>query len=89
MMKTVLFYFSKGARLRVKIIKLIEAHNRKNTPIFLNVLAKKLRISHVAMKKHLDLLVEHGYVKPINPAGKPTYLELTKKGREIVEEFTS
>lgn len=87
-MKTVLFYFSKGAKIRVRIITLVEAYNRKNKPIFLNIIAKKLRMSHVATKKHLELLVEYGYIKFLNPKGKPIYLELTMKGKEIAKEFS-
>ncbi len=86
-MKTVLFYFSKGAKIRVKIIKLIESHNQKNKPIFLNLLAEKLGISHVAIKKHLDLLEEYSYVKITNPRGKPLFLKLTNKGKEVANEF--
>jgi len=88
-MKAVLFYFSKGAQIRVRIIKLIGLHNQKNKPIFLNMLARKLRMSHVAMKKHIELLMEYGYIKTVNPDGKPVYLKLTKKGKEIATEFSS
>jgi len=87
-MKTVLFYFSKGAKIRVKIIKLIEDYNKKNKPIFLNFLSKKLGLSHVAIKKHLDLLEEYGYVKITNPKGKPLFLELTGKGKDVAKEFS-
>ncbi|MBI2676220.1 MAG: helix-turn-helix transcriptional regulator [Candidatus Aenigmarchaeota archaeon] len=88
-MKTVLFYFSKGAKTRARIVKLIESHNKRNKPIFLNSLARKLEMSHVAMKKHIALLEEYGYVKITNPDGKPLFLELTNRGKEVAKEFSS
>ncbi|MBU5537567.1 MAG: HTH domain-containing protein [Candidatus Aenigmatarchaeota archaeon] len=86
-MKTVLFYFSKGARTRVKIIKIIDSLNKRNKPVFLNTLSKKLKISHVAVKKHVDLLRELSYIKEINPKGKPIYLRVTQKGKDVAKEF--
>jgi predicted transcriptional regulator len=50
-------------------------------------IAKKFNVTHVAVKKHLDLLLEEGYVKQINPKSKPVYLELTKKGKDVLNEF--
>lgn len=86
-MKTVLFYFSKGSKIRVRILQLIQNYNIKNKPIFLNIIAKKLKISHVATKKHIDILEEYSYVKALNPNGKPLFLTLTKKGKDIIKEF--
>lgn len=85
--KSILFYWSKGAELRRKIIRLVKSCEEKNKPCFLNSLAKELKITHVAVKKHLDLLLEEEYVEPLNPKGKPIYLKLTKAGNELHKEF--
>lgn len=87
-MKTILFYWSKGAETRVRIVKEIANCVRKGEPCFLNSIAAKLEISHVGIKKHLDLLIEEGYVKVINPGGKPVFVELTYKGNEVLAEFS-
>ncbi len=85
--KSVLFYWSRGAEVRRKILSLTHRANQKKKPIFLNALAKKLGLSHVAVKKHVDLLVEEEYLEEINPGGKPVYLSLSKQGRRVLDEF--
>lgn len=86
-MKAVLFHWSKGGPMRVRIVKLIAEHNSRKEPVYLARLAEACSISDVALKKHLDLLVEHGFVKVQNPQGKPHYLELTREGWEVAREF--
>lgn len=86
--KSVLFYWSKGAEVRRRVIRLIHEYNRQNKPCFLNVLSKNFEMSHAGMKKHVDLLIEEGYVGAVNPGGKPVYLELTPKGQEILRELS-
>jgi DNA-binding MarR family transcriptional regulator len=86
-MKSVLFYWGKGAGLRVKLLNEINKCNKQKKPCFLSKLAKVFGLTHVAIKKHLDLMIEEGYVKSINPGGKPVYLELTEKGLEVLKEF--
>ncbi len=85
--KSILFYWSKGADTRRKIIKFLYECEKKNNPCFLNVISKKLNLTHVAIKKHIDLLIEEKYVKQINPSGKPVYLKLTDSGKEVIEEI--
>lgn len=85
--KSVLFNWSKGANIRREIIKIIKLCEEKNEPCFLNIIAKKLKLTHVAVKKHTDLLSEEGYIIPINPEGKPIYLKLSETGKEIYSEF--
>jgi DNA-binding MarR family transcriptional regulator len=86
--KTILFYWSKGADTRRKIIRFIYKCEKKNKPCFLNSLAKKFNLTHVAIKKHIDLLIEEKFIESINPSGKPVYLKLTNSGKEIVKELT-
>ena len=83
-MKTILFYWSKGSETRRSIIRII--YENQKSGCYLNLIAEKIGISHVAIKKHLDLLLEEGYVKIINPSGKPIFLELTERGLEIFNE---
>lgn len=85
--KTLLFHWSRGADVRRLITRLIAQEQRQDKPIFLNALAGQLGLSHVAVKKHLDLLVEEGYVEGINPDGKPVFLRLTKNGQRIHSEI--
>lgn len=86
--RTILFYWSKGADTRRKIIRFIGECEKNKKPCFLNAIAKKFKVTHVAVKKHLDLLIEEGYVRQINPKGKPVYLELTKMGKDVLNEFS-
>lgn len=88
-MKTILFYWSKGAEVRRQILRVIVDYEKKGKPCYLNVIAERLKLSHVAIKKHLDLLREEGYIKTLNPNGKPNYLILTKKGTEALQEFSA
>ncbi len=85
--KTVLFYWSKGAGTRVKILNAVHQCNKKKEPCFLQQIAEKLKMSHVGIKKHVDLLAENGYLKETNPKGKPIYLELTPAGIAVLKEF--
>jgi predicted transcriptional regulator len=87
MQKSILFYWSKGAKVRVKLLHEIFKSNRKKEACYLNSLADKLGLSHVAVKKHLRLLAEESFVREINPGGKPVYLELTEKGLQVLNEF--
>ena len=88
-MKTILFYWSKGADVRRKIIKIIKEAQGKNEPIFLNRIASILELTHVTVKAHLDLLVEEGYVSIINPEGKPHFLNLTRRGEALCKELST
>jgi predicted ArsR family transcriptional regulator len=87
-MKTILFYWSRGADTRVRILKKIGSCSAKGQGCYLNTIAASLKLSHVGIKKHLDLLVEEGYVKAVNPGGKPVFLELTHRGRDVLGEFS-
>lgn len=86
--KSVLFYWSKGADMRRKIIKFVHECEKENKPCFLNIIARKFGLTHAAVKKHIDLLIEEKYIKQINPKGKPVYLKLTKPGKDVIMELT-
>jgi len=88
-MKTILFYWSKGAETRVRILKRIHECSVKGEACYLNTLAVSLKLSHVGIKKHLDLLIDENYVRVLNPGGKPGFLELTRKGLEVLNEFSN
>ena len=85
--KSILFYWSKGSETRRNIVKLVGKSNESNKPCFLNKISKVLGISHVAAKKHIDILIDEGYIKPINPKGKPVFLELSTTGIKILKEI--
>ncbi|MBM3309681.1 MAG: hypothetical protein FJY77_05435 [Candidatus Altiarchaeales archaeon] len=88
-MKAILFYWSKGADVRRKIIKIMKQAEEKKEPIFLNKIASLLGLTHVTVKAHLDLLIAEGYIEVINPEGKPHYLNLTKKGEALHKELST
>jgi len=88
-MKTILFYWSKGSDTRRRIIRIIADCEKTSEACYLSVIAEKLKLSHVAVKKHLDLLLDEGYVSVLNPDGKPNFLNLTHKGREMLKEFSA
>lgn len=85
--RSVLFYWSKGADTRRRILSVTGELNQNNEPCFINVLAERLSLSHVAIKKHVELLVEEDYLSQLNPDGKPIYLELTEAGRAVLAEL--
>jgi len=85
--RSVLFYWSKGAHTRRRILSVTRELNDEHKPCFLNALSEQLELSHVAVKKHVELLIDEKYIKPINPNGKPVYLELTDAGREVLIEI--
>ena len=85
--RSVLFYWSKGSDTRRRILSVTRELNDGHEPCFINVLSEKLELSHVAIKKHVELLVEEKYIKQMNPNGKPIYLELTETGKEILDEI--
>lgn len=87
-MKTILFYWGKGAVTRIKMIKFIAECEREGSPCYINLIAERFGISRVALKKHFDVLLKFGYVKIINPGGKPNYIALTKEGIEVLKEFS-
>jgi predicted ArsR family transcriptional regulator len=87
-MKTILFYWSKGADTRVRIIREVGRLGGGNKPCYLNSVAETLGISHTAAKKHIDLLVEEKYLRVLNPGGKPLFLELTDSGKDVLSEFS-
>ena len=87
-MKTILFYWSKGSETRRAIIRIIAQCEKEKIGCYLNLIAERLKLTHVATKKHLDLLIDEKYVKVLNPDGKPNYLSLTPKGTEILTELS-
>lgn len=87
-MKSILFYWSKGAEVRRDIIKNIKTKTEEENPCFLNQIAEDLGKTHVAIKNHIDLLEEEGYIKKMNPDGKPVYLGLTQNGEIMAKELT-
>ncbi len=88
-MKTILFYWSKGSDTRRKLISIIAQSEREGDACYLTVLSDKLKLSHVAIKKHIDLMIDQGYIRILNPGGKPVYLVLTEKGIGALKEFSS
>jgi predicted ArsR family transcriptional regulator len=83
--ESVLFYFSKGADTRREIIQIVK--EKQDDGIYLSEIADKLDMSHVAARKHIELLREEDYLEHINPEGKPKYIRLTENGEKIMKDF--
>ena len=66
--------------IKVEILKKLSSQEKENTLNSITSLAKFLSISKVAVKKHIDSLLESKLIEQINPGGKPIFLRLTKKG---------
>ncbi len=88
-MKSVLFYWSKGANVRRKLMVYAANREKEREPYFLNSIAAHLNISRTAAKKHLKLLLNGKFLTEVNPGGKPVFLRLTKAGKRIVKELSS
>lgn len=84
--ETVLFYLSDGGDTRLEILELVEEAEKNQEGMYLNKLSDKLEMSHVAARKHLQLLIDEKYLQYKNPEGKPKYLELTTDGYRILSE---
>lgn len=84
--ETVLFFLSDGGDTRLKILELVEEAEENKEGMYLNKLSDELEISHVAARKHLQILLEEEYLKYKNPDGKPKYLELTEDGYRVLRE---
>lgn len=86
-MKSILFYWSKGSTTRVKILQSVDDCDKNGQSCFASKIAERLGISHVAVRKHKNILVQNGYLRILNSHGRPEYLTLTEKGKSVLEEF--
>jgi len=86
-MENLMFLWSKGAATKVDLLEHVLSCNKQNEPCYIAILARKFSISHVAIKKHVDLMLVHGYLEVENPGRKPRYLRLTKKGHDVLGKF--
>ncbi len=82
-----MFYWSKGADARRQIVAAMFNCEKNNAPCFPSELARRLKLSHVAILNHLALLEKEGYVRCLNPGGKPAFIALTEKGKQVAGEF--
>lgn len=74
--------------MRRKLVVIMRRCDESKKPCFQSELARRLKLSHVAVLQHIALLEEEGYVRKLNPGGKPAFLALTEKGRKVAEEFS-
>jgi DNA-binding MarR family transcriptional regulator len=86
-MEEIILLYSNGAPIRRKILQLFHTKEKDSWPLCLTSVAGQFDISKVAIKRHVDLLLENGYLEKINPAGKPVYLKLTSKGTETARKY--
>lgn len=84
--ETVLFYLSEAGDKRLKMLQLVAEAEEEKEGMYLTKMAEEIGISHVAARKHLQLLLDENYLQYKNPDGKPKFLELTEKGRGVLED---
>lgn len=84
--EAVLFYLSPAGEKRLTILRLVNEAEDEQEGMYLNKIADELDISHVAARKHLELLLEGDYLRYKNPDGKPKYLEMTTDGYRVLSE---
>ncbi|OLS26384.1 MAG: hypothetical protein HeimC3_09340 [Candidatus Heimdallarchaeota archaeon LC_3] len=94
---SLLFIWTKGAKIRREIVKIVFSYQEKNEAIFLSKITndliekyteKKVTISLVRF--HLKSLEKYNLIESINKGGRPEYLSLTREGLDafnrIIEE---
>ncbi len=85
--RRIFFNWGRGATTNVGILDLVDNCAKNKEPCYINILADSIGLSHVAIKKKVDIFIEQGYIEIINPNGKPHYLLLTDKGKELLNEL--
>lgn len=95
-----LFIWSKGAKTRRKVLKIIADANESDNPIYISEITKNFnynaihkqganQITSSTVRKHVKTLLENNIINPINKGGKPEYLQLTREGLRILPKVRS
>ena len=94
---SIVILWSKGAYQRKRILLEIARAQKEGNPIFVSKIAERLislsenqdkhdkPISLSAVRKHVKVLTQFGFIKSINLGGKPEYLQLTTEGEKAVQ----
>jgi predicted transcriptional regulator len=89
-----LFIWTKGAKIRREIIKVINVSQKNNESIFLSKITNEINnffqektITISVVRFHLKSLIKYGLVQEINKGGRPEYLKLTKEGLDVNERI--
>jgi hypothetical protein len=99
---SMLFIWSKGAKIRRKILNIISEAQDNNRPIFISEITKiynskigsdgkksentAKKVTISAIRKHVKILVQYDLIRPINKGGRPEYLQLTEEGKNAVQQ---
>jgi repressor of nif and glnA expression len=89
-----LFIWTKGAKIRREIIKLMNFLEGNEESIFLSKITEEINkffqektITISVVRFHLKSLIKYGLVQEINKGGKPEYLKLTQEGLDACERL--
>lgn len=92
---SLLFIWSKGAKTRRKILRIISTQQNKGNPIYTSAITKiynesvdtEESVTISSIRKHVKLLKEYKIIQAINDGGRPEYLELTKNGDFVLSKL--
>ena len=73
-----------SSETRVQIIKLLASRNYNLTE-----LSGKLKLAMPSIKQHIDVLLDGGLIEQVDSTHKWKYYNLSKKGRKLVEPYSS
>lgn len=80
-------YWSRGALSRARILSHAKRCAEKNRPFFETGAAHACRLSVSAAREQVQGMVRRGLLRPLNPGGRPLYMELTEEGRRAEQEM--
>ncbi|OLS26390.1 MAG: hypothetical protein HeimC3_09400 [Candidatus Heimdallarchaeota archaeon LC_3] len=94
---SIILIWAKGAKQRRHILCKIYEAQTKGESMFVSKLAKNYqekfelnglkKISRSAIRKHIEILKEYGFIKPVNEGGKPEFLQVTEIGMKAIKKF--
>ncbi|MHA2105308.1 MAG: hypothetical protein ACW981_17910 [Candidatus Hodarchaeales archaeon] len=91
---SMLFIWTKGAKIRREIIRVVYGLQKKNESIFLSKITEEINeifqektITISVVRFHLKSLIKYGLIQEINKGGRPEYLKLSQEGLDSYERL--
>ncbi len=80
-------YWSRGALSRARLLRHARRCAEEDRPFFETGAARACRMSVSAVREQVQRMARRGLLRPLNPGGRPLYLELTEEGRRAEREM--
>lgn len=80
-------YWSPGARTRARLLRHARRCAEAGRPFYEAGAARACRMSASAARDHIRRMAERGLFRPVNPGGRPLFLEMTEEGRRVEREM--